>query len=98
MKAEAETLKETVSRHLTVLADFADAPDPDDLPKAQYSKREVHRLRRVAEQLQPLLRVELTAPLRRAPAPRGSTPDARRKPQGGRKEEQGWGGVRRLLR
>ena len=59
MEAEAETLEETVARHLGVLADYADNPAPDDLAKAHYSMREVLRLRQVSEQLQPLFRVEL---------------------------------------
>jgi hypothetical protein len=54
MQAEAETLEEAVSRHLGVLADYADDPHPDDLPRAQYAKREIGRLRQIAAQLQPL--------------------------------------------
>ena len=58
-QAEAETLEETVGRHLDVRGRLRGDARPRGASAVSFAKRELLRLRRIGEQLQPVLRANL---------------------------------------
>ncbi len=59
LQAEAETLEESIERHMRVLYGYVEGPELDELPRAQHAKRELLRLRRIGDDLQRVMRSDL---------------------------------------